>query len=68
MDSGVRAMAGRTARRHAPTMTIQPNIQQRDLVRLALLMCGERPGEKYRPPTKGSASSRTAEPWRGYAR
>ena len=42
-------------------MPIPQNIKQRDLVRLALLMCGDRPGEKYRPPVKGTASSDTSE-------
>jgi hypothetical protein len=49
-------------------MTIQPNTQQRDLVRLALLMCGERPSEKYRRPAKGSQNSSNQDPSRGYDR
>jgi hypothetical protein len=36
-------------------MSIPPNPSQRDLVRLALLLCGERTGAKYRPPFKGTA-------------
>jgi hypothetical protein len=32
----------------AAAMTLQPNIQQRDLVRLSLLVCGERPVKKPR--------------------
>ena len=34
-------------------MSIKPNMTQRDLVRLAVLMCGDRPSEKYRKPAKG---------------
>jgi hypothetical protein len=49
-------------------MTIQPNTKQRDLVRLALLMCGDRPGEKYRPPSKGAHNSSNVDPSRGYDR
>jgi hypothetical protein len=45
-------------------MTIQPNTQQRDLVRLALLVCGERTSEKYRAPEKGTGGDRS----RGYDR
>jgi hypothetical protein len=32
----------------AAAMTMQPNMKQRDLVRLALLMCGDRPVKKPR--------------------
>jgi hypothetical protein len=32
----------------AAVMTMQPNMKQRDLVRLALLMCGDRPVKKPR--------------------
>jgi hypothetical protein len=49
-------------------MTIQPNTTQRDLVRLALLMCGERPSEKYRRPGKGGQDSTNVDPTRGYDR
>ena len=35
-------------------MTLPPNPSQRDLVRLALLVCGERTGAKYRPPVKAA--------------
>ena len=49
-------------------MTIQPNTTQRDLVRLALLMCGERPSEKYRRPAKGGQNSSNRDPSRGYDR
>ena len=49
-------------------MTIQPNTTQRDLVRLALLMCGDRPSEKYRTPAKGNNNSSNADPTRGYDR
>jgi len=34
-------------------MSTKPNTSQRDLVRLALLVCGERTGAKYRPAPKG---------------
>jgi hypothetical protein len=61
-------MAGSAPRLHAFCMTIQPNTSQRDLVRLSVLVCGERTGAKYRPAAKGTHSSANAEPWRGYAR
>jgi hypothetical protein len=35
-------------------MTIPPNTSQRDLVRLALLLCGKRDGPNWRPPAKGA--------------
>ena len=38
----------------APGMTLPPNPSQRDLVRLAVLLCGERTGAKYRPPVKAA--------------
>ena len=34
-------------------MLLPANTSQRDLVRLALLMCGERPSAKHRPAAKG---------------
>jgi hypothetical protein len=37
-------------------MTMKPNMKQRDLVRLAVLMCGDRPGAKYVRPAKGGHS------------
>jgi hypothetical protein len=49
-------------------MTIQPNTTQRDLVRLALMLCGERPSEKYRRPAKGGQNSANVDPSRGYDR
>jgi hypothetical protein len=49
-------------------MTITPNTSQRDLVRLALLTCGDRPGAKYSKPFKGVQDSRNPEPTRGFAR
>jgi hypothetical protein len=61
-------MGGARRGRDAWTMTIQPNTKQRDLVRLALLMCGERPSEKYRPPAKGGHNSSNVDPSRGYDR
>jgi hypothetical protein len=53
--------------RDAAGMTISPNTSQRDLVRLALLTCGERSGAKYSKPVKGHHGSRKHEP-RGYSR
>jgi hypothetical protein len=38
-------------------MSITPNMSQRDLVKLALLMCGDRPGAKYQAPAKGTHGS-----------
>jgi hypothetical protein len=38
----------------AAGMTLPPNTSQRDLVRLALLLCDERTGAKYRPPVKAA--------------
>ena len=38
-------------------MTMKPNMKQRDLVRLAVLMCGDRPGAKYVRPAKGGQSA-----------
>jgi hypothetical protein len=52
----------------AVTMTIPPNMKQRDLVRLAVLMCGDRPSAKYRRPAKGAQNSSNAEPSRGFSR
>jgi len=49
-------------------MTIQPNTSQRDLVRLALLMCGDRPGEKYSKPVKGTQNARNTDRTRGFSR
>ena len=49
-------------------MSIKPNTSQRDLVRLALLMCGDRPGAKYSKPVKGVQDSRNEDPTRGYSR
>ena len=37
-------------------MTLKPNTSQRDLVRLAVLLCGERTGAKYRAPVKALGS------------
>ena len=37
-------------------MSLPPNTSQRDLVRLAVLLCGERSGAKYRPPVKALGS------------
>jgi hypothetical protein len=49
-------------------MTITPNTSQRDLVRLAVLMCGDRSDAKYSKPVKGVQDSRNVDPTRGYAR
>jgi hypothetical protein len=49
-------------------MTMQPNMKQRDLVRLAVLMCGDRPGAKFSKPVKGLHHSRNADPTRGFSR
>ena len=35
-------------------MPITPNMSQRDLVKLALLVCSDRSGATYRPPVKGT--------------
>jgi hypothetical protein len=40
-------------KREANGMTLPPNTSQRDLVRLAVLVC-ERPGATYRPPVKAA--------------
>jgi hypothetical protein len=39
-------------KREAALMTLPPNTSQRDLVRLAVLLCGENTGAKYRKPVK----------------
>jgi hypothetical protein len=41
-------------RRESTGMPITPNMSQRDLVKLAVLMCGDRSSAKYRPHVKGS--------------
>jgi hypothetical protein len=41
-------------RGEAAAMSLPPNTSQRNLVRLALLLCGERTGAKYRPPVKAA--------------
>jgi hypothetical protein len=56
------------ARRDAPSMTITPSTSQRDLVRLAVLMCGERPSAKSSKPVKGTQNSRNEDPTRGFSR
>jgi hypothetical protein len=48
-------MVGLRASGDAPlTMTLPPNTSQRDLVRLAVLLCSDRPSAKHRPPVKGA--------------
>jgi hypothetical protein len=49
-------------------MTIKPNMTQRDLVRLSLLACGDRPGAKYSKPAKGTHNTRNDDPSRGFSR
>ena len=49
-------------------MTIQAHMKQRDLVRLAVLMCGDRPGAKYTRPAKGVHDSRNLSPASGFLR
>jgi hypothetical protein len=49
-------------------MTIKPNTTQRDLVRLAVLLNGDRPGAKYSRPAKGVQSSANVDPTRGFDR
>ena len=49
-------------------MTMQPNMKQRDLVRLAVLMCGDRPGAKYVRPAKGGHSASRSDPTLRYHR
>jgi hypothetical protein len=61
-------MARRPLRRQACTMTMQPNMKQRDLVRLAVLMCGDRSGAKYSRPDKGVHDSRNLNPASGFLR
>ena len=61
-------MARRPLWREATAMTIKPNTTQRDLVRMAVLLNGDRPGAKYSKPTKGIHSSRNTDPTRGFSR
>ena len=42
------------AKLDAAGMSITPNMSQRDLVKLALLVCGDGGGAKSRPPVKGA--------------
>ena len=49
-------------------MPMKPNMTQRDLVRLAVLVCGDRPGEKYRKPGKGAHNPSNPDPTRGFDR
>ena len=60
-------MAAQGPNREACSMSLPPNTKQRDLVRLALLVCGDRPA-KHRSPVKGVHNSSNADPSRGYAR
>jgi hypothetical protein len=38
-------------------MKLPPNSSQRDLVRLAVLLCGDRTGATHRPPVKAAGYS-----------
>ncbi|HEX5618641.1 MAG TPA: hypothetical protein VFX51_09485 [Solirubrobacteraceae bacterium] len=49
-------------------MSIKPNMTQRDLVRLAVLVCGDRPGAKYTRPGKGAHNASNPDPTRGFDR
>ena len=49
-------------------MTMKPNMKQRDLVRLAVLMCGDRSGAKYVRPAKGGHSASPSDPTLRYYR
>jgi hypothetical protein len=61
-------MVGKPAPDDASAMPMKPNMTQRDLVRLAVLMCGDRPGEKYRKPGKGAHNPSNPDPTRGFDR
>jgi hypothetical protein len=61
-------MAGSAPGGDAWTMTMKPDMTQRDLVRLAVLMCGDRPGAKYTRPAKGTHNSTNGDPSRGFSR
>ena len=52
-----RSIVPRPWRRDPSGMSITPKMSQRDLVKLSLLVCGERTGAKYRPPVKGTDST-----------
>ena len=52
----------------ASAMSIKPNMTQRDLVRLAVLLNGDRPGAKYRKPAKGGHNTTNVDPTRGFDR
>ena len=45
-------MVAEPRRAETAAMTLKPNTSQRDLVRLAVLLCGERTSAKYRAPVK----------------
>ena len=47
-------MVAKPPKRESAAMSLSPNTSQRDLVRLAVLLCGERTGAKYRPPVKAA--------------
>jgi hypothetical protein len=47
-------MVAKPPKRESAAMPLPPNTSQRDLVRLAVLLCSERTGAKYRPPVKAA--------------
>jgi hypothetical protein len=49
-------MVRRPPKIETAAMTLKPNTSQRDLVRLAVLLNGERTGAKYRAPVKALGS------------
>ena len=52
-DSRGRPIVARARKTETVAMLLPANTSQRDLVRLAVLLCGERPSAKYRPAAKG---------------
>jgi hypothetical protein len=49
-------------------MTMKPNMTQREMVRLAVLVCGDRSGAKYSRPVKGVQNAANVDPTRGFDR
>jgi hypothetical protein len=52
-DSPGRHIVARAQKTETVAMLLPANTSQRDLVRLAVLLCGERPSAKFRPAAKG---------------
>jgi hypothetical protein len=52
-DSRGRPIAGAAWKADTLSMLLPTNTSQRDLVRLAVLVCGDRPSAKHRPAAKG---------------